>query len=140
MKLPSVFTVGDNQARGVRELIPNGEYVVEVFKSAIADNKAKNGKRLNLTFKILEGEYQGKTLKIGYNIVHPNQQCVDISNGEIEELCIACGFEKGVEVEDTEEFHNIAILGTIVTEEGSGDFGDSNGFSKFEPMSSENPF
>lgn len=85
---------------------PAGDYLCQISKSEIKANKKKDGKYINLTFKIIEGEHKGRIFWALMNIQNPNQQTVEIANKEFATICRAAGLNK---VQDTEELHGIPM-------------------------------
>ena len=96
--------------------MPADNYLCEITKSSIKPTKAGDGKRLLLTIKIIDGEFDGSTLFEGLNIENPNPKAVSIAKRQLKELCEALGVE---ELEDTAELHGIPFTANIRVKEAS---------------------
>ena len=62
------------------------------------------------------------------NIDHPNEKVVAIAERQLAELCNAVGV---LELEDTQELHEIPIAVRLKVEAGNEQFGPSNKVKKF---------
>lgn len=90
------------------EVLPDNTLVPAVLeKSEMKANSAQTGHYLALTFRVHEGEHEGRMFFANLNLDNPNEQAVKIAERELSALCKACGKLK---VEDSEELHEIPIL------------------------------
>ncbi|MCP4100322.1 MAG: DUF669 domain-containing protein, partial [Lentisphaerae bacterium] len=87
--------------------IPAGWQEAEITKSELKSTKAKDGKYIALTFKVLEGEFEKRLVYTNLNIVNKNETAVAIAQSDLKAICEAVGFEG--ELEDTEDLHNIPL-------------------------------
>ena len=110
--------------------IPEGKYLAQITKSEIKPTKKNDGKRLNLTFRIIgKSEHAGTHLFVGLNVENPSQQAVEISDRELKSICDAVG--KGKEnIQDSEELHGIPMEIEVDIEPPSGEYTE-NGETKF---------
>jgi len=142
--LPEVFNAKDNEKMGGFEPIPAGWYLAEIAKSEMKDNKSGTGRYLTCQLKVLEGEFQGRYLFNLLNLVHPNQQAVEIAQKELASICEACELD---EIEDSTELHGIAMAVRVVIKEGNDQWPAKNEIKAYklesempEVESDENPF
>ena len=130
-QLPSAFNAGQHDKMEDFTPIPEGERVpVMIVKSEIKDTKAGDGKRLLLWQKVQSGEYKGKTVFIGLNIVNPNPTAVEIAQKELASICEACG---KVTITDSQELHGIQFFATVGVEEQDG-YPPRNFVKKYESV------
>lgn len=93
------------------EPIPAGWYTAEIVKSSLKTTKSGEGKYIALTFKVTEGEFEGRFLFTNLNIVNKSDMAVRIAQSDLKAICEACNID---ELEDTDELHNIP-MGVKVT-------------------------
>lgn len=125
------FNAADKEPMTEFKNLPEGKYIASIIKSEIKPTAKKDGKRLNLTFKVLNGEHKGSQLFVGLNIENPSQQAVEISDRELKSICDAIG--KGKEnISDSEELHGLPMEITVDIEPPSGEYTDEKtGETKF---------
>lgn len=106
--LPNIFTPSEAETSSF-DPIPSGWYEAEMTKSELKTTKAKDGKYLSLTFKVLDGEHTGRLVFANLNIVNKNELAVKIANGDLKAICKAVGRDEDEELEDSVDLHDIAI-------------------------------
>lgn len=87
--------------------LPAGKYLAMVTASEMKPNKAGTGQFLELTFQILEGEYQNRLVWARFNLNHPNELAVKIAQAELAALCRAVGV---MTPRDSVELHNLPLV------------------------------
>ncbi|MEK7269858.1 MAG: DUF669 domain-containing protein [Planctomycetota bacterium] len=92
------------------EPLPPGKYVAVLMESDLKATKSKNGRYLELSFQILEGEYQGRKLWSRLNLENPSQEAVRIARSELSSLCRAVGV---LSPKDSVELHDIPLVLTV---------------------------
>jgi len=127
-QLPSVFRAQDHDSMDDFSPIPAGEYDVEIVKSEIKDTKAGDGKRLLLQFKVLNGEYKGRIVFNGLNIVNPNPTAVEISMKELRSICDAVG---KAQVSDSAELHAIPLKIVVAIKPADANWPEQNVIKKY---------
>lgn len=98
------FNAGQHAERQHNSLMPAGWYVVQIVNSEIKPTKTPGGVRLNLQFKIMQGDFVGRVMFGGYNVKNANPVAVQIAMEELAEL------SRAVKVpvwNDTEQLHGI---------------------------------
>lgn len=73
------------------DAIPAGDYDVVISESEVKPTKKGDGHYLQLTFTIIEGEYENRKLFARLNIDNPSEQAVAIARGELSAICRAVG-------------------------------------------------
>lgn len=108
--LPDVFNSEGKETMGFT-VIPAGWYEGEIIQSQMKDTKAKTGKYLNLSMKIIDGEHKGRMVFTMLNLVNPNRTAVEIAQKELATICNATGVGTSPQspLEDSDELHNIPI-------------------------------
>ncbi|QXV79307.1 hypothetical protein bas20_0042 [Escherichia phage FritzHoffmann] len=102
--LGTQFNAGQHAERQHNSLMPAGWYVVQIVNSEIKPTKTPGGARLNLQFKIIQGDFAGRVMFGGYNVKNANPVAVQIAMEELAEL------SRAVKVpvwNDTEQLHGI---------------------------------
>ncbi len=98
--------------------IPEGEYTFHICDSEILTGKSSGVPNLLLTLKVSEGNFEGKQVRHRLNLWSANKTAVDISEGELGQLCTVFGMP--VFPEDSAELHNkhFNAFVKIIVEEG----------------------
>lgn len=98
------FNSNDFAERTHVSVVPPGWYVMQIVDSKIVPTKTPGGARLNLQFKILQGDFAGRMVFQGYNVKNANPVAVNIAMEELAELSKAVGVPVW---DDTEQLHGI---------------------------------
>ena len=101
--LPDVFTPDEAESNPFEPIEP-GWYVAEIVKSELKTTKDKTGKYISFTFKILEGEHEGRLMYTNLNIVNKSDIAVKIARSDLKAICEAVGHTG--ELDDTDDLHN----------------------------------
>lgn len=72
-----------------REPIPGGLYLAKITTAEIKPTNDGSGKRLNLQFKVMGGEFDGRVVFAGLNIENKSEQAQKIAQGELSAICHA---------------------------------------------------
>ncbi len=114
------------------EPIPAGKYVAVIIDSQMKATKAGTGQYLELTFQIVEGEYENRCLWARLNLDNPNPQAVQIAQAELSAICHGTGV---MAPNDSSELHNLPLMIKVACRKRS-DTGDIvneiKGYSKRE--------
>lgn len=110
-------------------VVPAATYNVQIVKSDLKDNKAKNGKRLTFQLKILDGKYKGRMLFEGLNYIHPDSQTQQISRKVLTSMVKACGLKKIQS--NTAELHKIPLTVKVKIKPADGNYGEQNQITKY---------
>ncbi len=87
--------------------IPAGKYLAVITGSEIKPTKDGSGEYLELTFQILEGDYQNRLLWARLSLSHPKDIVSRIARSQLADICKAVGILKP---NDSAELHNLPLL------------------------------
>ena len=94
-----------------RDAIPSGTYEAIITDSEMKATKNGLGMGINLTFEILsEGPAKGRKVFVWINYEHPKVEAQRIGREELASLCKAVGV---VELNDTDQLHNLPLMVTV---------------------------
>ena len=113
--------------------IPEADYLCEVIKSELKENKKGTGEYLNWTFKVIDGDHSGFILYDLQNIKHNNPRAQAMGQRKLVELQEACGFPDGIS--DSVELHGIPICISVVTRPAADGFPAKSEPKSFRPES-----
>ncbi len=85
------FDAEQQQSMRTFDALPKGDYLGMITDSEMKDTKAGDGKYLQLTWEIVEGEAKGRSLWSRLNLENKSQQAVDIAKRELGDICKAIG-------------------------------------------------
>jgi len=105
------------------DVIPKGEYLAAAVSSEMKTTKSMTGQYLQLSFEILEGKFKGRRVFERLNIQNANKDAEEIAQRTLSALCHALGI---LQVDESEQLHDIPVLISLGIEEGKGDYGPSN--------------
>lgn len=97
-------------ATGSRGPLPKGHYEMVITKSDIKVTKAGDGQYIELEMQVVDGEHSGRRLWERLNVSNPNKQAEDIAKAALGALCGAVGV---VDMEDTEQLHDIPFIASV---------------------------
>ncbi len=101
------FNASDVDPNFAFEPVPAGNYTAVITASERKPTKKGTGQYLELTFQIVEGEYQGRLLWARLNLDNPDAQAVKIARAELSAICRAIGV---LAPKDSVELHNIPLV------------------------------
>lgn len=122
------FNAAGKDTGGDYEPLPIGDYNGMVIETEIKENKKGTGSFIKVTTQILDEEYQGRRVYDYINVVHTNEKVQQIAERQLAELCNAVGV---LELEDTQELHEIPLVVRLAIEAGNEQFGPSNKVKKY---------
>jgi len=109
--------------------VPPGEYEVMIVDSELRETSAGNGQFLKLTFRILEGDHEGRFIWKNLNLVNPSEQAVEIAQRELSAICHAVGV---LTPEDSQELHGIPMLARVKVIPPKNGYDASNDIGSFK--------
>jgi hypothetical protein len=92
------------------EPLPAGKYLAVITNSELKPTKAGNGSFLELTFEVIEGQFQSRKLWARLNLENQNALAVKIARAELSALCRSVGV---MEPRDSTELHNLPLVITV---------------------------
>jgi hypothetical protein len=102
--------------------VPNGEYKAVCSKAERKNNKAGTGWYWELTFSIVGGEYEGRTIVHRFNIKNNNEVAEQIGRSQLKKFLECIGNEKP---ENEDDMTDIALFLEVKCENSS--FMNNNG-------------
>lgn len=98
------FNIADagDLGQGTREILPVGDYTMQVVKSELRDTKAGDGQYLELEFEVLGPRFTGRRYWERLNLFNKNDTAVKIAKKVLGNICAAVGVN---ELQDTEQLH-----------------------------------
>ena len=107
------------------EPLAPGWYPAVIIESDVLETNAKDGFRLELKFKVIDGPGKDRTIKSNYNIQNPNPKAVEIAMSEIKSICSCIG--KFSPINQSEELHNIPLQIRLAKQKDS-DYNEVKGY------------
>lgn len=118
--------------RGNYDPIPAGWYTVIVDESEIRTNKAGSGQYVWMSFRVIDGEFNGRKVFTRFNVVNTNPQAQEIGHRELSRLTAAVGLPG---FNDTQELHGKPLqIKVKVRKDLSGRYPDDNEVSGFRSI------
>ena len=103
----SGFDANQVEPTGDFDPIPAGKYLAVITDSEMKPNKAGTGSLLQLTFQIIEGEYQNRLIWTRLNLDNPTAVAVQIARADLSAICRAVGVPSP---RDSVELHNLPLV------------------------------
>lgn len=85
------------------ETVPAGWYKVIISKSDLKPTSNKDGSRLHLFFKVIEGDMLNRMIYVAVTWDNPSEQAMQIGRGKVGAICKALGLNG---VSDSGQLHN----------------------------------
>ena len=115
------------------KLIPKGDYTAEIIEAEIRQPKSGDGHMLALTWRILEGDYEGRQVWDTLCYDHSNQMAQDIARRRLKDICTALDITE--QVTDPEVFkYKPARVRIGIQEDKYGQFDDQNRIKRIFPL------
>lgn len=116
------FNANDHEPAAAPEILPPGDYTVQIVKSDMKDTKT-GGQMLVLEMEVMDGSFARRRVWDRLNLVNSNQTAVDIANRTLSAICHAIG---RLSVSDREELHMMPIVAKVVVRPAQGQYGPAN--------------
>lgn len=95
------------------EAIPAGDYAAVATASEVKDTKAGDGKFLNVSFEIIEGNEKGRKFFNNYNLVNKSQKAQEIGRSQLKQFGEACGKPAAT---NSEDLHDTPVVITLAVD------------------------
>jgi hypothetical protein len=130
--LGTPFDPDSAEPRDSLDPVPAGTYGVEVVESDVIDTKSGTGRMVKLTFKVMEGQCEGRQIWDNINFLNQSEQAQRIGQQALAELCAAVGHRGPLE--DTEVLHGVPLkIRVKIEEDKSGNYGPQNRVQRYMP-------
>ena len=113
------------------ELLPPGEYVVQVTNSEMRQTKDGGGNYLWLEMDILDGEFSNRKIWDRLNLDNPNPTTSDVAYRTLSAICHATGV---VNMEDSEELHVRPMIAVVKVQPPKNGYDASNQIKGYKPL------
>jgi hypothetical protein len=97
--------------------LPNGTYRMHIVESEVKPTKDNQGRYLQLTWQVLDGEHKGKKVWDRLNIVNNNATAKDIAQRALSAICHATGVLK---LSNSQQLHHKPVMVKVVVRQDSG--------------------
>jgi hypothetical protein len=114
-------------------LLPNEEYVAQIDEAAVMQPKTGDGYYIALTWKISEGEYEGRQVWQRIMYLHSSEQARTIGRKMLKDLCSALCINEHVEDVDVFLFRPAKIK-VGVEKDKTGQYDDKNVVKRILPF------
>src|SRR5215475_13411459 len=115
------------------DVLPVGEYVAQVVEASIQQPNSGDGYHLALTWKIIEGDYEGRQVWQRITYLHSSEQAQTIGRKTLKDLCVATGVAEQVDNAEVFLFKPVRIrLG--IERDKQGVYPDKNRISRILPL------
>ena len=122
---------------GSLDPVPVGEYIAQIIESATAPAKSGNGKLLNLTWEITEGEFANRKFWQRINYQHTSVQAQLIGQQQLKAICDAIGMQD--HLTDSEVLHFQPMRVRLVIDHKNKDYDPKNEVKAVKPLDAEAP-
>ena len=116
--------------------VPAGWYTAAAFKSDVKPTSAGTGTRVEVTWQILDGQYKGRQITDGFNIVNQNPKAELIGQQQLSSFCHAV---RVLTPADTSELHNLAHLIRLKISPASSGYDARNSVCGWKPLEQKTP-
>lgn len=114
-------TVAPDQ--GQQDPVPAGWYKVVIDKSELKPTKDGTGQRLELQFKIIDGQFTGRKIFEGLNLVNANAVAQEIAYKQLSAICHAVNV---LVAQDSTQLHNIPLQVKVSLKPAQGQYEAKN--------------
>lgn len=112
------------------ELLPAGDYHMQVIESEVVALKSGNGDMLKLTLEVIDGPAANRKVWDNLNIRHTNAQAQSIAQRALADLCLAVGVQG---LRDSEDLHFKPFVATVKIDPAKGEYQAQNRIKKYKP-------
>jgi Protein of unknown function (DUF669) len=136
-ELPEPFDP-NNQDGSSWELLPVAEYAASIVEIGVMQPQSGNGYYIALTWKIDEGEFDGRQVWQRITFVHSSEQAQAIGRKQLKDLTVACGISEHIEAVDVFLFKRCRIK-VGVERDKDGVYDDKNKVMRILPLADATP-
>jgi hypothetical protein len=136
LEFPEPFRPEDEEGNTGWENVPAGEYVAQVIEAQVRPPRTNDGYGLNLVWKILEGDCEGRQIWQWITFQHSSQMAQGIGRKMIKDACTAFDISEHLENAEPLLFKPARIRVGI---EPGQDGLDRNKVKRILPLAAEKP-
>lgn len=118
------------------EIIPAGDYKMQILTDSLENTKNGNGQFLKLELEIIEGSSAGRKVYDRLNLINDNTKAVEIANRTFAAICQACNVSRVNASNDTTLLHMKPMIVKIAVTPRNDRPGEySNEIKGYSPLS-----
>lgn len=117
--------------------VPAGDYAAQITESNVAPPKSGNGLMLNLTWEIVEGEYDKRKFWQRINYKHMSAQAQLIGQQQLKAICDAIGLQG--HLTDSEMLHFQPCRVRLSIDHKNKDYDPKNEVKSVKPLQADAP-
>lgn len=118
------------------EPVPAGWYNVVIEGSEMKQTQDKSGQYLELTLRILDGEFVNRKIWDRLNLQNKSEKAMEIAYGNLSAICKAVGIAT---LQDSVELHNKPLRVRVKLKPAQGNYAESNDVSGYGPVEGATP-
>lgn len=130
-ELGEEFDPGAVDPRDNFDPLPPGNYVGEIIESDVVNTKSGSGQMVKLTWKIIEGDYEGRRIWDQINFRNANEVAQRIGQQALAEVCAACGIRGPLC--NTEHLHGMPVRIKVKIGKAQEGLDPRNKISRYAP-------
>lgn len=119
-----------------RDVIPAGDYTVQIINSEMKPTKAGTGAYLWMELEILDGPYARQHLFDRLNLQNTNPQAQEIAQRALSAICHAIG---KLQVSDSDQLHFQPLRAKVKVKPADGQYAASNEIGGYSPLNGARP-
>lgn len=115
------------------EVLPAGEYFVSVKEAMVKSTKDNNGEYINITFEVMDDDFQGRKIFSNFNIKNNNKKAQDIGLGQLRKM-IRCSGQENFVLNTASDLCGLSMIAKVIVKSDPA-HGDKNEIKDFkEPI------
>jgi Protein of unknown function (DUF669) len=135
--LDEAFDVDSEEGTPPRELLPAGKYKAEISRAEVAPTKNGRGQSVNLTWTIVEGDFEKRLIFQGILIQHESTDAQRFGRQKFKDVCSACGVTGQITDLDT-LLYKTCVINVSIRKDKNGEYPDKNEVARVSPAVSWN--
>jgi Protein of unknown function (DUF669) len=131
-ELPEAFDPATHES-GALDCVPPGTYAAYITEASVGTPKSGDGQMIHLSWKIAEGEFEGRWFFQNIIFLHSNGQAENIGRRMVKDLCVACDISEVVT--DVAVFKDVPCAVTVdIRKDPEGVYSDQNRVRRIRPL------
>ncbi len=111
--------------------LPPGKYQAVIVESEQKETKKGDGHYLNITFEIIEGEFEKRKVWARLNLDNPSDVAVGIARAELSAICRAVGHQG--KLLDSTQLHDLPLVIRLIKKKDQASGEERNEIKGYEP-------
>jgi len=135
--LDTAFDVENEEGTPPRELLPAGKYKAQIVTAVVGPTKNAKGQAVNLTWTVIEGEFENRLVFQNILIQHESQDAQRFGRQKFKDVCSACGITSPVTDLDV-LLYKPCMISAVIRKDKEGQYPDKNEVERVKPVVSWN--